>query len=88
MSRNYVTAVINKPWKFFTIIANPFFLNGGPAAFTQDGKLIGITVMRASQANGQSGSDLTGDALIILPAAKVAEVAKQVPDVNAAPAKP
>ena len=78
--RNNVTAVVEKPRKYY-VIESSAMQNVGPA-FTQDGKVIGLIVVRKSPVLDIRKISFSEVLAIILPAATIAEVAKQAPEVT------
>jgi hypothetical protein len=77
-----IQAIINKPRTFYV----PSDMQGlGCPAFTLDGKVLGLLVMRAMASPGDGGGGLFGGGggpgmlPVILPAADVLEAAKQAP---------
>ena len=71
-----ITAVIEKPRTFYVINTNASSY-GGPA-FTLDGKLAGILVLRKLPKGATTMMSMSGNVLdVVLPAADVADVAKQ-----------
>ncbi|MHB9133335.1 MAG: S1 family peptidase [Armatimonadota bacterium] len=74
-----INAILEKPRKFY-VLGGQVGMMSGPA-FTLDGKLAGILVLRKSPKMSSSVMSMMGGAIlpVILPAADVADVAKQAP---------
>ncbi len=74
-SLDRITAIVKKPRTLYITGINTWMAGLGCPAFSLDGKVIGITVMRAiATASGSSGSDSMP---VVLPAADILQVAKQ-----------
>jgi S1-C subfamily serine protease len=76
-----IDAVVERPRRFY-IPGNDNTTTGlGSPAFSLDGKLIGVFVMRALQ--GVDAADMSDDdspvSVILLPASEILEVSKQIP---------
>jgi len=82
-SAERISAIVQRPRLFYIPDANMTTSALGSPAFTMDGKVLGIFVMRALKASGAGSSPLgqnpnyTG---IIIPAADVLKAASQVPE--------
>jgi S1-C subfamily serine protease len=83
-SAERIAAVVQRPRLFYVPDSNMTTSTLGSPAFTADGKVLGIILMRATKSSGSTGSSLsvqnpnyTG---IILPAADVLKALKQVPE--------
>jgi hypothetical protein len=80
-----ITAVVQKPRLFYVPGADASSTSLGSPAFTADGNVLGIFVMRSLKDKGNAGMGLLGsrsDSLtaIILPADDILKAAKQVPE--------
>ena len=73
-----ITALVKKPRKFYVVGSDPTSTGLGSPAFTLDGKLLGVFVMRLIRAGGSGGSS-DNLQVIILPAAAIEKAAKQAP---------
>jgi S1-C subfamily serine protease len=87
-----ITAVVQKPRLFYVPGTDASSTAMGSPAFTPDGNVVGIFVMRSIKDKGGSGFNLFGprsDALtaIILPAEDILKAAKQAPEVKGADEK-
>jgi S1-C subfamily serine protease len=71
-----ITAVVKKPRRLYIAGVNTWIAGMGCPAFALDGKVIGITVMRAiPRASGSS--DSSNSMPVLLPAADILKVSKQ-----------
>jgi len=82
-----INAVVQKPRLFYVPGGDATATGLGCPAFTPDGKLVGIFVMRSIKSAGEGGGGMFGFqsspiATIILPADEVKKVASQVPAVK------
>jgi S1-C subfamily serine protease len=78
-----ISSVIDRPRTFYIPDSNMSSTELGSPAFTLDGKVLGIFVMRAvSGAGGSSFNYRQNITSIILPAADVLKAAKQAPEVK------
>jgi S1-C subfamily serine protease len=76
-SFEWIEAVVEKPRTFYIPGNDPTNTSSGSPAFSLDGKLVGIFVVRALKSSGHdSQNNMLG---ILLPAAEIAEGAGQVP---------
>jgi hypothetical protein len=75
-----ITAVIQKPRTFYIPDSTMTTTASGSPAFTTDGKVIGVFVIRAI--TGSSGSRETPYTAIILPSEDILKGAKQAPEVK------
>lgn len=82
-SAERVSAIVRRPRLFYIPDANATTTSLGCPAFTADGKVLGIVVMRAlkssSSMGGAAGMQNQNYTAIILPAADVLKAAKQAP---------
>jgi S1-C subfamily serine protease len=82
-SAERVSAIVRRPRLFYVPDSNMTTSSLGCPAFTMDGKVLGLMVMRATRGGASAGSfssqnpNYTG---IILPAADVLKIAKQAPE--------
>jgi S1-C subfamily serine protease len=77
-----VEALVDKPRTFYLVGRQPTSTSQGSPAFTLDGKIVGIFVMRVIQNTGGGMNPFSGQNNIIpilLPAADIMEGAKQAP---------
>jgi hypothetical protein len=78
-----ISAVIDRPRTFYIPDSNMSSTELGSPAFTLDGKILGIFVMRAvSGAGGSSFNYRQNITAIILPAADILKASKQAPEVK------
>jgi hypothetical protein len=82
-----ISAIVNRPRLFYVPDSTPSATTLGAPAFTLDGKLLGVFVMRAMKGKGGGGMGLFGlqpDNFtgIILPAEDISKAAKQAADVR------
>ena len=83
----YVASLVEKPRRFYITDTAATMMNMGAPAFTADGKLIGVYVMRVIRSTDHGGGGIFGMAsgmqdsmsLILLPAIEVADGASQAP---------
>ncbi len=75
-----ITAIATKPRTLYVAGIGTWVAGLGVPAFTLDGKIVGITVMRAiPSAAGSSEAGGADSMPVLLPAADILKVAKQVP---------
>lgn len=80
-SFEWIEAVVDKPRTFYIPGNDPTNTSSGSPAFSLDGKLVGIFVVRALKSAGHdSQNNMLG---ILLPASEIAEGAGQVPPFEA-----
>jgi len=80
-----IEAVVERPRTFYIPGDDPTHSGLGSPAFTLDGKVAGILVLRSVKSDGGMGGTFGGDNNvlgIIIPASDVLESAKQVPPVD------
>jgi S1-C subfamily serine protease len=73
-----VSAIVSRPRTFYVMGKDPTQTSLGSPALTIDGDVVGICVMRSIKRGGDSGGEDNMMAIVI-PAADIAEVAKQAP---------
>jgi S1-C subfamily serine protease len=82
-SAERISAIVQRPRLFYIPDSNMTTSTLGCPAFTLDGKVLGIFVMRATKSTGTGSSPLGGQnpnyTGIVLPAADVLKAAKQAP---------
>jgi hypothetical protein len=75
-----VTAIVTRPRTLYVAGISTWVAGLGVPAFTPDGKVVGITVMRSiPSATGSSDSGGATSMPVLLPAADILKVAKQAP---------
>jgi hypothetical protein len=89
-----ISAIVSRPRMFYVPENTATTTTMGAPAFTLDGKLLGLFVIRSLKSKDSSGmmgafggvqaENMTG---IILPAQEILKAAKQVPQASAAPEK-
>lgn len=87
VSLERVSAIVNKPRTFYVMGNDPTQTALGCPAFTLDGNVIGLCVMRSVKRSGDSGMFGGGDSntmAIVVPVSDIVEVAKQAPAVGEA----
>jgi hypothetical protein len=75
-----ITAVIQKPRTFYVPDSTMTATESGAPAFTLDGKMLGLFVMRSVPGGGPQGGNVTA---IILPTEDILKGAKQAPEPRA-----
>jgi hypothetical protein len=82
-----VTAVVEKPRTLYVLGVNAYMWSLGCPVFTPEGKVVGITVMRVMPtADAGEGLSRGKQLPVVLPAADIVEVAKQLqPSANGGP---
>jgi S1-C subfamily serine protease len=88
-----VQAVVTKPRTFYLLGFDPTHTGLGSPAFTADGKVVGLCVIRTSKGGEVTSRGMGGGmedmmSAIVLPAADVLEVAKQAPQKGEEPPAP
>jgi len=83
-----ISGVVQKPRTFYIPDSTMTSTTLGSPVFTQNGKLVGVMVMRAvSGKSSNPGGSRNNMTSIILPAEDILKAAKQAPDVKGEPAK-
>jgi len=89
-----IEAIVEKPRKFYVPGGDPTNTGQGSPAFTLDGKIVGIFVIRSVPSDGSMGGMMgalgggaTNVAPILLPASDIAEGASQAVALDDAPAE-
>lgn len=74
-----ITAIVTKPRTLYVAGFDVWVAGLGVPTYTLDGKLVGITVMRAIPAAGTVSGSGNNSVPVVMPAAAILEVAKQAP---------
>ena len=86
LALSHVRAIIEKPRTFYVLRQDGTEI--GSPVFAQDGKIVGVILIRSTDSSGASQQGLM---TVVLPSADIAEAAKQAPEVEkkkAAESKP
>ncbi|MCJ7750714.1 MAG: serine protease, partial [Armatimonadetes bacterium] len=74
-----ITAIVAKPRTLYIAGLDVWVAGLGVPAFTLDGRIVGITVMRAIPTAGSVGGSGNNSVPVVMPAAEILKVAQQAP---------